>query len=106
MWGGPVDNWYQGILEPLDELLVDHRNDFCEEFLSGVLLPDATGEQHFHVVPLCGWVQLLGINRAAWDRRGLGHLLPTRKNPRWTFPQFEAALEAVAIPGEFWPLGM
>lgn len=59
-----------------------------------------------HSVPLCGWVQLLAVNRAIWDRRGLGHLLPTREDPTWTFSQFETALEAVAIPGEFWPLGM
>ena len=98
--------WYQGVLEPLDDLLVDHREDFREEFLSDVLLPDTGGEQRLHAVPLCGWVQLLAVNRAAWDRRGLGHLLPTREDPRWTFSQFEAALKAAAIPGKFWPLGM
>lgn len=98
--------WYQGILEPLDHLFVGHQSDFRDEFLSDVLLPDEGGRQRMHSVPLCGWVQLLAVNRAIWDRRGLGHLLPTREDPTWTFSQFETALEAVAIPGEFWPLGM
>lgn len=98
--------WYQGVLEPLDEIVAESRADFREDFLDASRLEDGRGGRRLHAVPLCGWVQVLALNRAAWDRQELGHLLPTRENPRWTFKQFETAIEAVARPGECWPLGM
>jgi len=98
--------WYQGVLEPLDQILDGQLQDFDEKFLDEFRLKGADGRRHLHAVPLCGWAQLLAVNRAAWDKRGLGHMLPKSDNPRWTWPQFEAALAAVAEPDKRWPLGL
>ncbi len=97
--------WYQGVLEPLDEVIADSREDFQPQLLAGSLLADPQGVRRLHAVPLCGWVQVLALNRAAWDVQGLGHLLPTREDPRWTWDQFETAMGAIAGPSVT-PLGM
>jgi multiple sugar transport system substrate-binding protein len=98
--------WYQGVLEPVDEVLAGQSEDFQQKFLEAFRLEGSGKQRRLHAVPLCGWVQLLAINRAAWDKSGMGHLLPTSADPRWTWPQFEAALAAVAKPGQRWPLGL
>ncbi|MFP6767627.1 MAG: extracellular solute-binding protein [Planctomycetaceae bacterium] len=97
--------WYQGVLEPLDEVIAGSEQDFQPRLLDASLLPDSQGVRRLHAVPLCGWVQVLALNRAAWDVQGLGHLIPTREDPRWTWDQFEKAMAAIAGPSVT-PLGM
>ncbi len=98
--------WYQGVLEPVDDVLAGQAEDFQQKFIDAFRLEGSGKQRRLHAVPLCGWVQLLAINRAAWDKSGMGHLLPTSDDPRWTWSQFEAALAAVAKPGQRWPLGL
>ena len=98
--------WYQGVLESLDEMVEDIVEDFQPRLFEASRLVGADGSRRLHAVPLCGWVQVLALNRAAWDAQGLGHLLPTREDPRWeSWDQFEAALAAVSN-SEVTPLGM
>ena len=97
--------WYQGVLEPLDELVEGIEHDFQPRMFEASRLIGSDGVRRLHAVPLCGWVQVLVLNRAAWDSQGLGDLLPTDEDPRWRWDQFETALEAIAGP-EVTPLGM
>lgn len=98
--------WYQGVLEPMDEVVAGIEEDFQPRMLEASMLPGPDGLRRLHAVPLCGWVQVLALNRACWDAQGLGHLLPGFEDPRWaSWDQFEAALQAVASQ-KVTPLGM
>ncbi len=98
--------WYQGVLEPLDELVAGHEQDIQPRMLNASRLAAPGGGVGLHAVPLCGWVQVLGLNRAAWDVQGMSALLPPREDPQWeSWEQFERALASVA-GSEVTPLGM
>ncbi|GIS60291.1 MAG: hypothetical protein CM1200mP2_25160 [Planctomycetaceae bacterium] len=70
-------------LEPLDELVEGIEHDFQPRMFEASRLVGSDGVGASHAVPLCGWVQVLVLNRAAWDSQGLGDLLPTDEDPRW-----------------------
>ena len=92
--------WYQGVLEPLDEL-VDPNDDFRSTWIA-----DHTIDGKLHNLPLYGGSVTLAINRAMWKKVGKLHLLPSPDKPVWTMKQFEAALRAIAVPNEVYPLSL
>jgi len=94
--------WYQGVLEPLDEVIALERDDFNEELLEEYTLDG----KNLHVIPLYNAAQVLAFNRAAWEKVGKADLLPSADQPYWNFEEFERALEAVAVPGKLYPLGL
>ena len=93
--------WYQGVLEPLEDVVAAEREDFQPE-----MLDENTLDGHLHAVPLFGWAQVLALNRAAWQKIGKTDLLPTPDNPHWNFEQFERAIKAVAVPNKVFPIGL
>ena len=64
--------WYQGVLEPLDELVEGIEEDFQPRMLEASRLPGPDGSRRLHAVPLCGWVQVLALNRACLGFAGPG----------------------------------
>ncbi len=99
--GRTAQYWHEGVLEPLEDLI---PQDELADYLPS-LVEMYTLDGHLHALPSYSWVGHLVANKAIWDEKGLGHLLPTIDNPSWTVEEFEAAIEAVK-EDSLWPFGL
>ena len=86
--GRTAQYWHEGVLEPLEDLI---PQDELADYLPS-LVEMYTLDGHLHALPSYSWVGHLVANKAIWDEKGLGHLLPTIDNPSWTVEEFEAAI--------------
>jgi len=92
---------WQGLLEPLEEVLPQEElDDYYPD-----LIAQYTIDGHLHGLPLFYWITSMAGNKAIWDAAGATDLLPL-DDGEWTFDEFEAALKAVQKPDELWPLGL
>lgn len=89
---------HQGLLEPLQGYL---PQDELDDYLPS-LMDQYTINGDLHGLPLFFWVSHMYGNRAIFEQQGATDLLPA--DGSWTFEEFEAALQAVAIDDQVWPL--